>query len=102
MSAPLRMSFSTYPLAPGQHGRSQRVVVVVRGQDQTGDLGVRGADVAAQVDAVAIGQSDVEHRDVRERRLDAPNSLAERARFADHGRSGSASTSWAIPRRTIS
>src|SRR3546814_568263 len=42
-----------------------RLVVVVAGQDQGLDVGVRGAYVAAHLDSRAVTEPGIEHRDVR-------------------------------------
>ena len=48
----------------GHDRAEQRFVVGERGQHQARDLGVLGADLAAHLDAVAVGQAHVEHGDV--------------------------------------
>ena len=59
----------------GHDRGEQRVVVVVRREDERLDRGVDGADVAAHVDAGAVGQPAVEDRDMRTQRWDAPGRL---------------------------
>src|SRR4051794_18517709 len=57
------------------HGGEQGLLVVVGGQDDAADLGVGGADVAAHVDAAAVGQPGVEQRHVRTGRGDAVDRI---------------------------
>ena len=68
----------------GHDRGEQRLVVVVRREDQGRDLRVAGPDVAADVDAGAVGQPAVEDRDVRTQRGDAPAGLLGQAGLADH------------------
>nr|BFE73553.1 hypothetical protein GCM10020092_068540 [Actinoplanes digitatis] len=79
-----RICFSTYPEALSHDRREERLVVLVRGQDQALDGRVDGPDVAADVDAVAVGQPGVEHGNVGTQRGDAAGRLLSRAGFADH------------------
>jgi hypothetical protein len=49
----------------GHDRLEQRLVVGVGGEHQAGDLGVLRAHLAAHLHAVAVGQTDVEHRHLR-------------------------------------
>src|SRR5205814_363483 len=67
----------------GHDGGEQGLVVLVGGQDQGGDRRVDGADVTADVDAGAVGQSGVEDGDVRAQRGNAVRGVDGRAGLAD-------------------
>src|SRR5690606_25146031 len=67
-----------------EHGGPARLVVVVGGEDEAPRVGVRRADGAAQLDAVAVGEPHVEHDDIRPRHLDLREGAAHLARLADH------------------
>ncbi len=67
----------------GHDGAEQGLVVGERREHQAGDLGVLRADLAADLDAVAVGQADVEDGDVRARGRDAPVRLLGGAGLAD-------------------
>src|SRR5690606_34073705 len=67
----------------GHDRRVDRVVVGERRQHDAGDLGVARADVAADLDAVAVGQPHVAHRDVGARGGDAGQRFLGGARLAD-------------------
>ena len=69
---------------PGHDGGEQRLVVLVRGQDQALDRRVDRADLPADVDAAAVGQPGVEHRDVGPQRRDPGGRLLRRTGLADH------------------
>jgi signal transduction histidine kinase len=59
-----------------RHDRlEQRVVVRERREHEAVDLGMGRADLPAHLHAVAVGQADVDHRDVRTRRRDARESV---------------------------
>jgi signal transduction histidine kinase len=64
----------------GVHG----LVVGERREHEAGDLLVTRADLAADLDAVAVGQADVEHGDVGLGRGDAAERLFGGAGIADH------------------
>ena len=67
-----------------RHDRGEeRLVVVVRRQDQGADGGVLGPDRAADVDARAVRETRVEDGDVRAECGDAPGGLVGRGRLAD-------------------
>ena len=87
----------------GHDGGEQGLVVVVGGEDEAVDLGVVRADVAADVDAAAVGQPRVQDGDVGSGRGDAMDGFARRARLTDDRRCRASRLSRSIrPRRTIS
>jgi signal transduction histidine kinase len=61
----------------------QRVVVGERRQHQHAQVGHPAAQVAAERDAVAVGQAYVEHRDVGAQRRHPRHRLRDRPRLAD-------------------
>jgi hypothetical protein len=69
----------------GQDRREQRLVVVVAGQDQRLDVRVDRADLPAHVDAAAVGEPAVEHRDVGPERGDPRHRLDRGAGLAHDG-----------------
>jgi hypothetical protein len=72
----------------GQDGVEHRLLVGEGGQDQAAQPVVGGQQVPAQIDAAAIGQAHVQHRDVGPGRRDAGLGLGDRTRLADDGQFG--------------
>ena len=66
----------------GHDRGEQRLVVVVRRQDQAPIARVHRADRAAHLDPGAVGQPGVEHRDVGTQRRDPAGGLDRRAGLA--------------------
>ncbi|SKY18891.1 Uncharacterised protein [Mycobacteroides abscessus subsp. abscessus] len=69
---------------PREYRGEECVVVGVTGEHEASDLGFGGTHVAAQFDAVAVGEPDVEDRDVGLGGEDAHAALADRCGLADH------------------
>ena len=72
------------PRRTGDDRVEQRLVVVERRQHQAAHLRMLGADVAAHLDAAAVGQAHVEHGDVGMGERDARAGRLGRAGLADH------------------
>ena len=72
----------------GHDGVEEGVVVGVAGEHEAGELGHCGAEVAADGDAVAVGEADVEDGDVGFEGGDAGEGGGGGAGFADDGDAG--------------
>ena len=72
----------------GHDGVEEGFVVAEAGEHEAGELGHFGADVAADADAVAVGEADVEDGDVGFEGGDAGQGGGGGAGFADDGDAG--------------
>jgi len=78
------MSLITKPAGAGQERVHHRLLVGVRGEHQALQAGQQGPQLAAHLDAVAVQQTHVHHRDVRVQRRHPCHRLRGGGRRTDH------------------
>ena len=83
-----RICLRTYAGGAGHDGVEEGFVVAEAGEHEAGELGHFGADFAADGDAVAVGEADVEDGDVGFEGGDAGQGGGGGAGFADDGDAG--------------